>query len=271
MAGAGARLTLAPVPSDAPVFERCIAAAREAGRIVWIESREISPIADTTGEFAAYREPRKRSWRELERRRRRLLREHSPSVRLIERPVELERELSRGFELEAGGWKGRNGTAILSTEQARRFYTAAARAFHASGELVVSSIEVDGGLLAWDLAILEGGRYWLLKTAYDERYRSLAPGLVLRHQVIEHCFQRGLLAHEFLGGAMDWKLPFATGERAHAAILAYRRRPGSMLSYSYRRFARPLAARAYHRVRPPRSRQRSTRSEPARTEEQAPD
>ena len=266
VAGARGRLTLTPVPSDGPVFERCVAAAREAGRLVWIEPGEISPIADTTGEFATYREPRKRAWRELERRRRRLLREHSPTVRLIERPVDLEGELSRGFALEARGWKGRNGTAILSTEQTRRFYTAAAHTFHASGEFVVSSIEVDGCLLAWDLAILEGDRYWLLKTAYDERHRSLAPGLVLRHQVIERCFQRGLRAHEFLGGAMDWKLSFATGQRAHAAIRAYRRRPPSVLSYLYRRFARPPTARAYHRLRPPRSGRSRARSEPASRE-----
>lgn len=266
VAGARGRLTLAPVPSEGPVFERCVAAVREVGRVVWIEPGEVSPIADTSGEYAAYREPRRRSWRELERRRRRLLREHSPIVRLIERPADVERELSRGFALEARGWKGRNGTAILSAEQTRRFYTAAARTFHASGEFVVSSIEVDGCLLAWDLAILEGERYWLLKTAFDERHRSLAPGLVLRHQVIEHCFERGLRAHEFLGDAMDWKLPFATGQRAHAAIRAYRWRPAPILSYAYRRFARPPAARAYHRLIPPRSARSRARSETASRE-----
>jgi len=250
--GGCAAIALAPVPARAPVHDHFLAACHEAGRIVHLERRDTSPITDTAGDFAGYREPRKRSWREIERRRRRLHREHSPTVRLIERPEGLEAELVRGFELEASGWKGINRTAILSTEETRRFYTSVALAFRASGELVLSSIEVEGRMLAWDLALLEGGRYWLLKTAYDERYRSLAPGLVLRHQVIEHCFQRGLRAHEFLGGAMDWKLPFATAQREHVALFAYPKRPVGLLGYSYRRFARPPAARVYHLLRPPR-------------------
>jgi len=252
LAARAGELRLSPLPVGGSSSDSVLEACRRAGRLVTVEPQHVSPITDTTGEFASYREPRKRAWREIERRGRRLVREHAPDIRLVEAPADLERELSRGFALEASGWKGRKGTAIVSREETRAFYASVARAFHARGALALSSIAVDGRLVVFDLALLEDNRYWLLKTGFDEGFRSLAPGLVLRRQVVERCFEMGLSAHEFLGEAMDWKLPFATGERAHERILAYRRRPDGLIGYGLRRLARPTAARIYHRLRPER-------------------
>jgi len=250
LAAPGGELRLSPLPREGPTLERSLDACGRARRLVTLEPQHVSPITDTTGDFATYREPRKHAWREIERRSRRLAREHTPEILLVEPPTDLERALSRGIALEASGWKGKEGTAIASHEDTRTFYASIARAFHASGELTLSSIAVDGRLVAFDLALLEGNRYWLLKTAYDEAFRSLAPGLVLRRHVIERCFELGLSAHEFLGHTMDWKRPFASDERAHVRLLAYRRRPDGLIGYGVRRYARPMAVRAYRRVRP---------------------
>jgi len=253
----GREIRLSPLPREGPALDRSLDACARVRRLVALEAQHVSPITDTTGEFASYRAPRKRAWREIERRSRRLAREHTPEIRLVEPPADLERELALGIALEASGWKGKERTAIASHEDTQTFYRSVARGFHASGELVLSSIAVDGRLVAFDLALLEGNRYWLLKTGYDEAFRSLAPGLVLRHHVIERCFELRLSAHEFLGHAMDWKRPFATGERAHVRLLAYRRRPDGMIGYGVRRYARPTALRAYHRLRVERPRSSS--------------
>jgi CelD/BcsL family acetyltransferase involved in cellulose biosynthesis len=253
----GGEIRLSPLPREGLALDRSLDACGRARRLVALEPQHVSPITDTTGDFAGYRAPRKRAWREIERRSRRLAREHTPEIRLVEPPADLERELSRGIALEASGWKGKERTAMASHDDTRTFYESVARAFHASGELALSSIAVDGRLVAFDLALLEGDRYWLLKTGYDEAFRSLAPGLVLRRHVIERCFEVGLSAHEFLGHTVDWKRPFATGERAHVRLLAYRRRPDGLIGYGLRRLARPAAARVYRRLRPERSRSSS--------------
>ena len=228
--------------------------ARRDGRLTLLERHSDAPIVDTSGDFEAYRAEKKGGWRETERRRRKLMREHEVELKLIEPPDDLEEELRRGFEVEASGWKGETGTAILSSEETLRFYESVGRAFHATGELALSGVTVDGRLVAFDFALLHRGRYWLQKTGYDQAMRKLAPGLVLRLAVIERCFEAGLEAHEFIGDDMDWKRLFATGYRRHEVFRAYRRRPVPALRYSYRRRARPTLRRAYNRFSEARGR-----------------
>jgi CelD/BcsL family acetyltransferase involved in cellulose biosynthesis len=163
---------------------------------------------------------------------------------LNEPPADLERELERGFAVEGSGWKGREGTAIVSHPETERFYRAIAAAFAARGELVCSSLELDGRMIAWDLSLLHARRVFLLKTGYDEEFRRFAPGLVLRLSVVEDCFARGLDAHELLGHVDDWKPKFATTERHHVEATVH----GSALG-STRARAREAAARVVRRAR----------------------
>ena len=105
-------------------------------------------------------------------------------------------------------------------------------------------------MVAFDLSLLHEGRLYLLKTAYDEGFGRLAPGLVLRLSVIERCFELGLEAHELLGGADEYKLKFSTTDRRHVGLRAYRRLPAPVVRYGYRRSLRPGLRRAYRAVRP---------------------
>jgi CelD/BcsL family acetyltransferase involved in cellulose biosynthesis len=204
-----------------------------------------SPFTDTRGELANLRSARRQAWRETERRRRKLIREHDTEFRLMDHPRDVNVELAAGLEVEASGWKGRAKTAILSSPDTAGFYISLAAVLHSRGELRFSTVTCDRRLVAFDLALVHDRRYFLLKTAYDESYRSLSPGLVLRLAVIERCFEVGLEAHEFLGPDMAWKRLFATGTREHTALDAYSRRPIPTLRYEYRRQLRPWMRRAY--------------------------
>jgi len=222
--------------------------ASAAGRLALVEPALVSPIVEATDDFAAYREPRKSSWREIERRGRKLKREHNVSLDLLARPEHLEPELTEFLAVEASGWKGREGTAIASSPFTDRFYREMAEAFHARGELRLSRLYIDGRLAAADLALGYAGGYFLLKTGYDESLRRLAPGLTLRREVVERCFEMGL-NHEFLGDEMDYKRLFATGYRRHERLSLYRRRPAAVGRWVYHRAARPALKRAYRRIR----------------------
>lgn len=245
----GEQLEIAALPADEPAVRSFVAAVGAGGARSVIEPDYTSPLTDTTGSFADYRERMKGGWRELERRGRKLRREHDVQEALVETPAELEPVLDEGLELEGAGWKARAGTAMLADRSTAHFYRTMSGAFQAAGELRLSTLRVDGRLAAFDLALLRRGRYFLLKTAYDEALRSLAPGLVLRRSVIERCFELGLEAHEFLGPDMQWKRLFATGDRVHHVWRIYPRRPIDFLGYLYRRDARPRLKRAYLRVR----------------------
>ena len=245
----GRDLTLEALPAEEKEIRELLGAVRHCGARTVLEAAYVSPIADTSGSFDAYRSELKSRWRELERRGRKMAREHAVETVLISQPADLRRDLTEGLALEVAGWKGREGTAMLSDEVTATFYADVAHAFNASGELRLSSLRTDGRLVAFDLALLHRGRYFLLKTAFDESLRTLAPGLVLRRAVVERCFELGLDAHEFLGVDMDWKRLFATGERKHFVWRAYPRGVAATLRYAYRRHARPRLRSAYLRVR----------------------
>lgn len=203
----GGTLRLPALPADHPLA---------TGPRTVAVPRAVSPIVETTGAFEDWRALSKPRWgAPLERFRRKMDRERGLRVYADEVPADLEAELERGFAVEASGWKGREGTAIVSRPETERFYRAMAATFHARGELVCSGLELDGRLAAWDLSLLHADRVFLVKTGFHEDFRKLAPGLVLRLCVVEDCFGRGFVAHELLGHVDDWKPKFATTERRH--------------------------------------------------------
>jgi CelD/BcsL family acetyltransferase involved in cellulose biosynthesis len=171
-------------------------------------------------------------------------------VRTLDAPTDLVDQLDAFFALEARGWKGRRGTAILSSERTTAFYRAVAAGFARRGELRLSTIEVDDQLIAFDLGLVSADRLWVLKGSYDESYRRYAPGLLLLLAEIERAFELGLDAVELLGDAEPYKRKFATDFRPHCAVHSHRRRLVPLAWLSYRRLARPLLRRAYRRVRP---------------------
>jgi CelD/BcsL family acetyltransferase involved in cellulose biosynthesis len=223
--------------------------AQAAGRHCLWEELHLSPIIDLQGTYEDWVRATRRQWRsDIPRFRRKMQREHEVEMRIVAEPLDLEAELDRGFQVEASGWKGRGGTAILSSPETEAFYRGVARAFHRRGELRLSSIVLDGQTVAFDLCLLSGGRLYLLKTGFDERFRTLAPGLVLRLTTVERCFEEGLEAHELLGDDAPWKRKFATRDRQHCGIRAYSASPRGRAHLAYRGWIRPALATVYHRA-----------------------
>lgn len=239
VAQAAPRVELQALPLEDPGAGAMRAAAARAGRLVVVDRDFEAPFVQTSGDFGAYRGLMKRRWVEIERRGRKLAREHSVELNVIQAPRALEAELEEGLALEASGWKGRQGTAILSSPASAGFYRAVVRDAHRRGELRFSTLRVDGRLAAWDMAIVAGDRYHLLKTAFDEAVRTAGPGLVLRRAVVERCFETGLETHEFLGHDLAWKRLFATGARRHVVLRLYARHGWPAANYLYRRRVRP--------------------------------
>ena len=232
------------MPADDPALAALVAESHRTGRLTLVERQHTSPIVDLEADFAEYRRRMKSKLGPIERKGRKLEREHAPEFRLLTPPADFESELERGLEVEAAGWKGKSGTAVLSSADTGVFYRSVAKAFHAKGELTLSSISLDGRVVAFSLGLLHSGRLYLLKTAYDESFGPVAPGMVLRMAIVERCFELGLEAHELLGDDTAWKRRFATSGREHRGFYSYRRRPRPALRYGYRKLLRPRLKRA---------------------------
>ncbi len=174
-----------------PAVEHLIEGAKARGRPSLIEAVHVSPVVEIEYDFAAFRRRHREKWREIERRRRKLEREHTADFAPIARPAAVLEELDAALAVEGSGWKGELGTAISSSPQTLLFYRRVAEAFDATGELRLSTLVVDGRLAAFDLALLYRNRYFLLKTGYDESLRTLGPGLSLRLAVVETLLRAG--------------------------------------------------------------------------------
>jgi CelD/BcsL family acetyltransferase involved in cellulose biosynthesis len=263
-AEAGREMTLAMVPLEAPVGRAAIGTARAAGRVALVGQVGLAPVVSLDGTWEDYRERMRSKWGSIERKGRKLRREHDAGVSLVQPPADLGAQLARGLALEQGGWKGREGTAILDRAQYRRFYEGLAHGFAATGDLRLSEIVLDGELVAFDLAMLTGNRLYSVKTAYSEAHARLSPGMVMRTEMIERCFDEGLEAHELLGVALPWKLRFATATRPVADVTVLHRGPRAWGRMAYHGRVRPQLRRAYVRwVKPARDRRRAAARRPA--------
>lgn len=245
-AGAGA-LTVGPL-ADEPATARLIAGSRRARRLVAVETLYVSPVAETAdGDYESYCASRGRGWKSLEQKLRRAARQHTVDLRLLCTADYGLTFLEEGLRLEAAGWKGTAGTAMLSAPHTARFYRDMCLGFAGRSELALSGMWFDGTLVAFDLGLVFGERFWGLKAAYDERQRKLSPGLLMARATVEETFRRRLLALEMLGSTEPYKELFATTHRRHVMCRAFRLDPRWAPVWAWRR-TRPHVKRAYRQA-----------------------
>jgi CelD/BcsL family acetyltransferase involved in cellulose biosynthesis len=250
LAGNEASVELMAVPETDPVVGSIRQSARALNRYEVVERESVSPIVETVGTFEAWRKLTKPNWHSnIPRLARKLQREHDAEFLIVQVPTDLTGELDMGLRVEASGWKGEQKTAIQSSPDTERFYRTVAQSFHDRGQLRLSRIVLADGCAAFDFCLLHGRRLYLLKTGFDERFRKLSPGLVLRLATIERCFELGLEAHELLGNDAEWKRKFATTDRRHNNYRYYRRRPLPPARWLYRSAVRPRLKSVRQRIR----------------------
>ena len=89
--------------------------------------------------------------------------------------------------MEAGGWKGQQGTDIGADPAMRRFFTQSLTASHAAGRVLAYRLCAGGTPIAqtWVLFGADGkvGLAW--KMAYDDVYKKMSPGLLLQIDVMD--------------------------------------------------------------------------------------
>jgi CelD/BcsL family acetyltransferase involved in cellulose biosynthesis len=122
------------------------------------------------------------------------------------------------YELEASGWKGEGGTAVVQHPSVKAFYD---RLVDRSADLWVPILRVGGRPVAAQVVPVRGRTMFIQKTAYDREFSSYAPGQILTARLIRYGIKGGMEAIDFLGENMIWKADWAPRLRQHFRLVLF--------------------------------------------------
>jgi hypothetical protein len=93
------------------------------------------------------------------------------------KPAAVAVALADFLALEAGGWKGRAGSAAIAHEPVRAFMESAVTGLAADGSARVDRLTQAGRPLAATITLRSGDTAWFWKIAYDETHQRASPGV----------------------------------------------------------------------------------------------
>ena len=94
-------------------------------------------------------------------------------------PSAIARALDDFLALEAGGWKGRAGTAARSNPDIVKFMAMAVAALAGEGKAQIGRLCIDARPIAAMITLQSGASAWGWKIAYDEGFARFSPGVQL--------------------------------------------------------------------------------------------
>jgi len=243
-------VAIAFVDEGSHAHEALMEAAGAAGRLTTERAKLRSLYVPLGGGIEAY-EKRFTSKRRSRLRalRRNLEKEGALEIEVLDGQERLDPLLDEGFAVEAAAWKGSSGTAITSDAATRRFYADVARWGAARGILRLAFLRLDGRALAFDLSFEDAGQHLLIKTGYDPEHRRLAPGVVLRIEMLRRAFEAGLSTYEFLGGDDGWKLEWGEHWHHRREVRVFPRNPVGLGGFAAERWGRRIVMRGLQESR----------------------
>jgi len=215
-------LRLSDVPEEGAA-NALVGALAELGMPTGIADGPHSPYVRLPTSVAALRERWSAGLRGSLRRRRRRLAEKGPVTveRVDPRSPDLPKRIQEAFELEASGWKGRAGTAIQQDPRTFAFYTGLSVLAADLGQLSLTFLRCGGRAVAFDLAVVGGGRYLSFKHGYAEDVRACSPGQLLTEELLTRCVEEHLSEFDFMGEDAPCKRDWASDIRVHRFLFAF--------------------------------------------------
>jgi hypothetical protein len=131
---------------------------------------------------------------ELRRMERRLAEAGAVRYAVLEPNDAPEPWIAAFLDLEARGWKGREGTALARHETDRCFFHAFTREAHRRGRLQMLGLFLDDRPIALKCNLLAGAGGYAFKIAFDEAFARYSPGVLLELFTIRHLHDHAGLA-----------------------------------------------------------------------------
>jgi CelD/BcsL family acetyltransferase involved in cellulose biosynthesis len=134
---------------------------------------------------------------------------------------ELAGELVRlAFELEHAGWKGRCGGSVLSVPGLVSFFERQARQLAVWRQVRFAFLMCAGRPIAFEYAPCAKGVYHAVKVGYDQQWRDLAPGQLLRLHAYRAMFgDRSMRCIDFAGPLTHATARWSTHEEPRGCLL----------------------------------------------------
>ena len=148
--------------------------------------------------------------------------------------------LERFFQLEASGWKGREGTAIACHPSTRMFYELIATAASLDGYISLDFLELNGKPISAHFALRWNGRYQLMKAAYDESYSRYGPGHLIVEDVLRKLVPLGVREFDFVASSSWDETRWASRKRNHFTWFVFPRTLYGRILYFLRISGRTL-------------------------------
>ena len=231
------------VELESPRWQQFVAVLREEGYPHIVSPHNRAGVVDILHDWQRYEQSWSSNHRSaVKRSLKKIARAGCVSIERVQQPDDdqLASLLTRCFEIEQQGWKGAEGTAILSVEGMRDFYLAEARLVRDLGTLDLWLLKLDGEIIAFEYCHFSKGTSFSHKLSFDPRYGHLSPGRILRYHQLR-AYHDDPQAHLFdmLGELSRSKASWAT--RTYST--------GRCLVACGGRFSRALLA-GYRRVKP---------------------
>jgi CelD/BcsL family acetyltransferase involved in cellulose biosynthesis len=119
------------------------------------------------------------SRKKLRQHRRRLSEKGALTSVVLSEPTAVRRALEEFLTMEAAGWKGRNGTALLSNEAEAGLVRTGVAALADDGCVSIYALYLDGRPVSMQIVGRSGPAAFTWKTAYDETFHDFSPGMLL--------------------------------------------------------------------------------------------
>jgi CelD/BcsL family acetyltransferase involved in cellulose biosynthesis len=117
--------------------------------------------------------------KKLRQHRRRLSEAGSLTSVIASEPEEVTRALESFLVLEAAGWKGRQGTAMLCNRADAAFMRLALDALAQLGRASIHGLYLDRRPVSMQIVARCGAAAFTWKTTYDEHFQEFSPGMLL--------------------------------------------------------------------------------------------
>ena len=197
-----------------------------------------SPYLTLTGTWSEYLAAQSGNFRSDLKRKQKRAAAAGFRIRSLTSPTDVGEALDAMYSIETRSWKEGSGTSITTQSHARRFYDVFLPKAAERGWLLCYLLELGGTPAAFDMGILHGGKYYMLKTSYDQEWKDVSPGFLLRAHVIEQLYAMGAREHDFLGDPEPWKLRWTSEIRSHWNLYLYntRRLVPNLYSAALKRF-----------------------------------
>ena len=167
--------------ADGPTYDALIRVLARRGSIPFVFERSCRPKLASGLDGKAYLEKSLSgsTRKKLRQHRRRLSEKCALTSAVVSEPQAVRDALEEFLALEASGWKGGQGTALLSEKTDAAFMRGAVGALADQGCASIHSLILDGEPISMQIVARAGAAAFTWKTTYDEAFGDFSPGALL--------------------------------------------------------------------------------------------